>query len=74
MDIGERGLERAEEFERLSKEAEVARIRSSLEGPGEELCRECGDPVEEDRRKALPSATRCFPCQNIIERRRKGLK
>lgn len=70
----ERGLERAEDFQRQHDELRVARIRASLDGLGEEFCRECGDPIEEQRRRAMPSATRCFSCQNIIERQRRGLR
>jgi phage/conjugal plasmid C-4 type zinc finger TraR family protein len=70
----ERGLERAEDFQRQQDELRVARIRASLDGEGDVICRDCGDPIEEERRKAMPSATRCFPCQNIVERQRKGLR
>ncbi|MFA6219609.1 MAG: TraR/DksA C4-type zinc finger protein [Erythrobacter sp.] len=70
----ERGLERAEDFQRQQDELRVARIRARLETCGDEFCRECGDPIEEERRVALPSAICCVACQNIIERRRKGLR
>jgi phage/conjugal plasmid C-4 type zinc finger TraR family protein len=69
-DIGERGLERAEEFERLQREAAVRRIRNNLVGLGEDFCLSCGDKIEEARRMALPSATRCVDCQTKIERGR----
>jgi phage/conjugal plasmid C-4 type zinc finger TraR family protein len=68
MDIGERGLERAEEFERLSKDAAVARIRNNLAGIGEEFCIACGERIEEARRLAMPSAKRCIDCQTRLER------
>jgi len=67
MDIGERQLERAEAFERLSRDAAVARIRGNLTGPGEEFCRACGERIEAARRIALPSATRCVDCQKYLE-------
>ncbi len=70
MDIGERGLERAEAFEQLSKEAAVRRIQGNLNGLGEEFCISCGERIEEARRMALPSAKRCTPCQSDFERRR----
>jgi phage/conjugal plasmid C-4 type zinc finger TraR family protein len=67
MDLGERGLERAEAYERLEKDSAVARIRNSLSGPGEEFCLGCGERIEEARRLALPSATRCIDCQTLLE-------
>ncbi|MFN3990038.1 MAG: TraR/DksA C4-type zinc finger protein [Erythrobacter sp.] len=68
LDLGERGLERAETFERLSNEAAVARIRNNLAGLGEQFCITCGDRIEEERRAALPSAKRCVGCQEQFER------
>lgn len=37
-------------------------------------CIDCGDPIDEERREAMPSATRCIDCQarHEIERGRKG--
>lgn len=67
LDLGERGLERAEAFERLEKEGAVARIRNSLAGLGEEFCIGCGERIEEARRMALPSAKRCIDCQTDLE-------
>lgn len=70
MDIGERGLERAEAFEQLSEDAAVARIRNNLVGLGEEFCLSCGERIEEARRAALPSAKRCIVCQEKLEKGR----
>lgn len=70
MDIGERGLERAEAFEQLSKEAAIRSIQGKLNGLGEAFCISCGERIEEARRMALPSARRCTPCQADFERRR----
>lgn len=70
LDLGERGLERAEAFERLEKEGAVARIRNNLIGLGEEFCLGCGERIEEARRIALPSAKRCIDCQSDIEARK----
>lgn len=66
----ERGLERAEDFQRQQDELRVARIRSSLGVEGDEFCRTCGDRIEEARRIALPSATRCIICQTKLEGRK----
>lgn len=69
MDLGERGLERAEAFERLEKDGAIARIRHNLTGLGETFCLGCGDRIEEARRIALPSAKRCVDCQAAHEAR-----
>lgn len=70
IDLGERGLQRAEAFERISTDAAVARIRNNLTGPGEEFCLTCGDQIEQSRRTALPSAKRCVDCQGKREKAR----
>ena len=70
LDLGERGLERAEAFERLEKDSAVARIRNNLAGLGEEFCIACGERIEEARRLALPSARRCIDCQTAKEARK----
>ena len=47
-----------------SIEDEVARARSRLpSGESLEECEECGDPIPEARRKALPGVRLCLPCQ-----------
>jgi phage/conjugal plasmid C-4 type zinc finger TraR family protein len=71
MDLGERGLERAEALERLKKEGAVARIRNNLAEVGETFCIGCGERIDEARRMALPSAKRCTPCQTDHEKGRK---
>ena len=70
MDLGERSIERAEEFERRQREAAIQPIKNSLAGMGEEFCIACGDRIEEARRIALPSAKRCVDCQTKAERRK----
>ena len=43
---------------------EVARVRSRLpQGSSFVECEECGDPIPEARRKALPGVRLCLPCQ-----------
>lgn len=70
MDLGERAIERAQEFEQRQRDAAVARIQNSLGGVGVEFCIGCGERIDEARRMALPSARRCTPCQCAHERRR----
>jgi len=66
----ERGLLRAEDFQRQQDELAVARIRAQLEKPGDDpFCKDCGEEIELARLAALPSATRCRDCQVVIESR-----
>jgi len=42
----------------------VKRARSQLpRGPSLERCEECGGPIPEARRKAVPGVHLCVPCQ-----------
>ena len=68
MDLGERGVERAEAFQLKQSEQAIARIRGQLDQAGETSCQDCGDEIEEARRAALPSAVRCISCQTTFER------
>ncbi len=47
----------------------VTRARSRL-GHGESLvdCEDCGEPIPEARRRALPGVRRCVPCQSEADR------
>ncbi|HBZ58363.1 MAG TPA: DksA/TraR family C4-type zinc finger protein [Sutterella sp.] len=43
---------------------EIARARRGLySGPGTLYCEECGEPIPEGRRKALPGVRLCIACQ-----------
>lgn len=56
--------EEAELAELLEKQKRAA----GLEEMGNETCSDCGEPIPEERRRALPSATRCVDCQAWTER------
>ena len=50
----------------ITVEERVALARSQLPtGPGTMHCIECGEPIPEDRRKAMPSTRHCIDCQSI---------
>lgn len=38
-------------------------------GAGALECEDCGDPIPEPRRKALPGCVTCVDCQGLRERR-----
>lgn len=46
-----------------------ARLRT-LAKPGALECDTCGEPIPERRRAAMPSATRCWGCQEKMEKPR----
>jgi len=47
----------------ISDAVKAARLRL-LAGDGLGLCEECGEPIPEARRKALPGARTCVSCQS----------
>lgn len=47
----------------------VQRARSQLpRGESRDVCDECGDPIPEARRKAVPGVRLCVACQNERDR------
>lgn len=50
----------------------LARIRARLpSGPGRSHCAECGEPIPEARRKALPGVQLCVACQEELDKEEK---
>lgn len=50
---------------------EIARVRACIpQGMSAEFCDECGDPIPEARRKAMPGVRLCVACQEELERLR----
>ncbi len=48
----------------------VQRARARLpEGPGRLECEECGDPIPEARRQALPGVRLCVACREEMDSR-----
>ncbi len=51
-----------------SLEDEIKRARSQLpKGESAQECDECGKPIPEARRKAIPGVRLCVACQEIID-------
>lgn len=50
---------------------ELARMQAlrAAAGPGLRNCADCGDEIPEARRRALPGARLCVPCQQERDRR-----
>lgn len=48
----------------LRVEEQIAISKSMLpKGPGSPICLDCGEPIPEGRRKALPGVVHCVVCQ-----------
>lgn len=47
----------------------VAQVQGAVRGQGSDDCNNCGDPIDDARRKAAPFAVRCVQCQAAFERR-----
>lgn len=52
------------------KDAVLAARANMPAGEGARFCDECGEPIPEARRKALPGARTCVPCQSGRDARR----
>lgn len=50
----------------------LAREQAARESQqGSDYCKECGFDIPEERRRRLPWATRCVPCQDFVEKQSK---
>ena len=67
-EITERDVEAAGEAVNRARDARIAAIRAELAEEGEEDCTDCGRSIPEARRRVMPSAERCVPCQSKFER------
>ena len=70
MNIGNFARELGEERVERERDVAIARARSALRHPGADDCEDCGRPIGEARRQAMPSATRCIGCQEEAEGRK----
>lgn len=68
MESSESAIEASQLAADGERDRAVERTRLALAETGAEDCIGCGKPIPAVRRAALPSATRCVPCQTILER------
>lgn len=68
MELGERAIESSSAFADAERERAIQRAQAKLALKGDEFCQDCGEEIPAARRAALPSATRCTPCQTKLER------
>lgn len=53
----------------LAERAFRAGVRQLAKPSAFLLCDDCGDPIDAERRKAVPACKRCVDCQEAAERR-----
>lgn len=61
-------VDQAGELIALQEDIGIQRVRAQLPaGEGAAECQECGEPIPEARRKAMPGTQVCAECQTILE-------
>ncbi|WP_165825229.1 TraR/DksA family transcriptional regulator [Rhodopseudomonas palustris] len=61
-------FDEAQALEERERDECIARATARRKGPGATHCVVCGEPIDEARREAMPSAIRCVECQDRRER------
>jgi phage/conjugal plasmid C-4 type zinc finger TraR family protein len=52
-------------------DASLANVREALNKKSlTTICIECGEPIGEERKKAVPSAEYCIDCQEYLDKKR----
>lgn len=66
-------IDQAQRFEAFRRDLALRARRAEAEQLARPsaflLCDDCGDPIDAERRRAAPGATRCVFCQEAAERR-----
>jgi len=63
-------VEQAEARVAVETGLKIEAVSGRLTRPGSKTCRDCGDPISEERRRAASFAVRCFDCQSTRETKR----
>lgn len=63
-------IEQAEARVAVETSRNIKAVSGRLNRPGSETCRDCGEPISRERRRAAAFAVRCIECQMITERKR----
>jgi len=68
-------IDTATEIEELQRNAALSAHRLNRNAVSAEHCEDCGDPIPEPRRTAVPGCQTCAECQGFIElkRRQRGI-
>lgn len=67
-------IDTACELEQLQREAAIQKHRIDRNAVSATHCDECGDAIEEARRRAVPGCQMCASCQADAEKRGKHLR
>ena len=73
MKVGNAAIELAEARVEQERDAGVARIRIALAGTSGRMICDCGQPIGEARRQAMPNAVDCIDCATFTERKSRRL-
>lgn len=68
MNFGNADYELADRLAERERLAGVARVRAQLGGKSGRLICDCGEPISEARRKAVPNTLKCVDCATFSER------
>lgn len=69
MKAGNAMIELAESRVAMEVEAGVAKVRARLTGSSGRFVCDCGEPISEARRRAVPHTDQCVDCAMVGERR-----
>ena len=58
----------ASQVEMEERDAAIAKARGRIAGVGRATCSDCDDVIPQERRRAIPSCTRCVDCQERFEK------
>lgn len=72
---GERDFELANDIAERQRQAGIARVQAFVAARGQHLpgplvC-DCGEPIDEARRLAMPNTRKCINCATFLERPRR---
>ena len=68
MQAGNAAIELAESRVEAERYAGIARVQAALSGPPGRIVCDCGEPIPEARRAAVPHTDRCYECALRAER------
>lgn len=71
MKIGDAAIELAERRVEMERDAGVRRIQAKLAGSSGRFMCDCGDPIGEERRRAVPHTDKCINCATFLERQQR---
>jgi len=74
MKTGNFAFELADRLAERERAAGIERVQAALRGYSGRLVCDCGEPISEARRQAMPNTDKCVDCAQLEERymRRRG--